>query len=489
MKRKKIIALFSGLVAILLIAEVNGQVTNSLYFMPGVPQSNRINPAIQPNCNFYLGFPLLAPLRLELSSSSLAYKDFIYPDYELDSLITFLHPNADREIFLDALKPLNFVASDIGTSLASFGFRAGRNFISVDATTRVDGNFYYPGDVFKLLLNGAMEDETYSFDGLGVDLSVFNEVSIGWSRNILSNLDIGARAKFLFGVANVTTNRSDLRLTTSMDSWTIESDMLLSASLPFAEVTYDEEGLIEEVDVKDEFDNPSPNLISGYLFNTKNFGFAADLGVNFHPLDRLMLSASVTDLGFIRWTDGIHSASYELDAYEFKGIEVNPLSGTDDYSVGDMVDSTLTAIGDSLMGLFVMQEGGAYGKRLNTKLYLGASYFVTPKISFGLLSRTDFMNNKIAQQFTASANLTTGRFINLSLTYSYINNYFKNFGTGLSFNVGPFNMYLISDNILNLALWPEETQSVNLWFGLNLTFGYRAYTKRAKEYKDKPMVY
>jgi len=487
MKRTKVNILFTGLIAIFLMAELNGQITNSLYFMPGVPQANRINPAIQPACNFYLGFPLLAPIRFEVSSSSLAYKDIIFPDYDLDSLITFLHPNADKASFYSGFKPVNFFASDFGTSLASFGFRAGKNFISVDATTRIDGNIYYPGDVFKLLLNGAMEGETYSFDGIGIDFSVFDEVSVGWSRNILDNLDIGARAKFLFGMGSISTTRSDLRLTTSMDSWTIESDMLLSASLPFAEVFYDNEGMIEDVYMKEEFDNPSPKMITGYLFNYKNLGFAADLGVNYRPLDKLLISASLTDLGFIRWTDGIHEASYQLENFEFKGIEVDPLSLSDEFSFGDLIDSTLTAIGDSLLGLFVLQEGGSFSKRLNTKLYVGASYHVTPKISFGFLSRTDFLNHKISQQVTASANLTTGRFINLSLTYSYMNNYFKNMGAGLSFNVGPFNMYFISDNALNVVFWPEEAQSVNLWFGMNLVFGYKKLGK--KGYKDIPMIY
>ena len=29
-------------------------------------------------------------------------------------------------------------------------------------------------------------------------------------------------------------------------------------------------------------------------------------------------------------------------------------------------------------------------------------------------------------------------------------------------------MYIISDNIVNAAFWPQEVKSVNLWFGMNL---------------------
>jgi len=132
-------------------------------------------------------------------------------------------------------------------------------------------------------------------------------------------------------------------------------------------------------------------------------------------------------------------------------------------------------------------SGGAYAKRLNTKLFAGASYFITPKFNLGILSRTDFLNGKISQQITASANVTTGRFINLSLSYSYKNAYLKNIGAGLSLNLGPLNLYVISDNALNLLFWPQEARSVNFWFGMNMVFGYRRYMK--VEYKDRPLVY
>jgi hypothetical protein len=65
--------------------------------------------------------------------------------------------------------------------------------------------------------------------------------------------------------------------------------------------------------------------------------------------------------------------------------------------------------------------------------------------------------------------------------------YFSNVGAGVSLNAGPLNLYLISDNALNILFWPERTRSVNLWFGLNLMFGYRE--RVTKLYQDRPLVY
>ncbi len=95
---------------------------NSLYFMNGIPQANRINPARSPDCGFYIGIPILSPLSTQLSSNPLAYEDIIYPHPTEDSLITFLHPLGDQEAFLNKLKPLNVMIADTRTSVFSLGF-------------------------------------------------------------------------------------------------------------------------------------------------------------------------------------------------------------------------------------------------------------------------------------------------------------------------------------------------------------------------------
>lgn len=457
------------------------QVSNTVYFMPGVPQTNRVNPAYQPKGNIYIGFPLLSPLRAELSSSSLAWEDVIYQHpTNPDSLITFLHPLGNKQAFLNQLKSVNVVASDLGSSLISFGFRTSVGFFSMDITTRWDGNMYYPGDLARLMVNGAREGETYNLDGVGADLMAFDEVSVAWSEEIIDNLTIGVRAKALFGVGDLSTTHSNLSVSTSQEAWNIQSNMRFNASLPFAEVVYDDDGMIEDVIINDDLENPNFSSVSKYMFNVNNFGLGVDLGVDYRPIDQLQISVSLVDLGYIKWKDEVHQVDYNTE-YDFTGLELNPFELSEDYTFEDYIDSTLTQMADSLQGFLQFTPGSVYSKRLSTKLYAGASFSVTPNINFGLLSRTDFLNGKISEQVTASANLSTGRFLNFSLSYSYLNAYFKNIGAGLSINAGPVNLYLVSDNALNALFWPEEARSVNLWFGINFIFGY-------KEKMDYPLV-
>jgi len=460
---------------------VEGQVANTLYFMGGVPQSNRINPANQPQGGFYLGLPGASPLTSEVSSSSFSFGDIIFPHPSEDSLITFLHPLADNAVFLQKLKPVNFVISDVGTSLFSLGFRTGAGYFSLDVTSRVEGDIYIPGDLVKLAIEGADEGRSYELDGIGADLSGFEEISLGWAYDIGQKIQIGVRGKLLFGIGDLNTTKSQLSLTTSEEVWNLRSNMLVQASLPFAEVVYDGEGMVEDILIDKDLEDFDPYSLAGYAFNRNNPGAAIDLGINYRPGERWLLSASLLDLGLIRWKDNVHQASYEI-TYDYTSVDVDPLDFMDDASIDTYADSVLDALADTLTGALTMAPGKAYSSRLNTKLYLGGSFYVTPNINFGLLSRTDFLRDAVVEQLTASANFSAGRLLNFSLSYSYINSYFKNLGAGIALNAGPFNLYLISDNALNAVFWPQEASSANLWFGMNLVFGYR-------EKEDRPLIY
>jgi hypothetical protein len=464
-----------------MLVTVNAQIPNTMFFMPGVPQSNRINPAIQPGCSFYLGFPALAPMRFQVSSSSLAFSDVIYNNSDIDSLITPLHPLGDKDAFLNKLDDVNFLLSSFGTSLGSFGFRAGKSFISVDMTARLDGNIYYPKGIFEVLFNGAPDGSEISLGGLGADVNLFTEFSLGWSRKdfLLPNLDIGMRGKALFGLANLSTIQSGFDVATSLDVWKVNSNMQINAAAPsfvtFNDDFESEEGLIV---VDEDFFNTAPPMeIVKSVLSRDRFGLALDAGINYRILPELQVSASLLDIGGIRWKNSVEG-SFKFE-YDFEGVEVNPFTGIDTLFIGELEDS--------LVNSFEFSAGDPYFSQLNPKLFVGVSYYPVEKIGFGLLSRTDFLNEKISQQFTGSVNMTTGKFINLSMSYSYLSSAFNNIGAGLSFNVGVLNMYLISDNIISGALMPLNMRSVNLWFGMNLTFGWKKSARKAQQV-DRPLI-
>ena len=171
------------------------QQANTLYFMKGVPQIYKVNPAFQPECNSFLGLPGLAPLHVRLENSPFALSDVFTYDESIDSLITFLHPLADSEAFLSLLKDKNLINTEIGSSLISFGFRANNAFLSFDITQRASSRTVYPDDLLTLPVYGPDSTWHYDFNHFGIHASAWIEYALGFSYNLSDKLSIGWRGK------------------------------------------------------------------------------------------------------------------------------------------------------------------------------------------------------------------------------------------------------------------------------------------------------
>ena len=81
--------------------------------------------------------------------------------------------------------------------------------------------------------------------------------------------------------------------------------------------------MIEDIVIDEEIESLRPSALPRYMFNFRNPGFAVDVGVNYRPIDQLLLSASAVDIGFISWKDEVHDATLAME-YEHIGFELDP---------------------------------------------------------------------------------------------------------------------------------------------------------------------
>jgi len=473
---KNIFSLKLAITALFLLSALQGfsQLTNSSYFMKGVPQVYQINPAFQPGCKFFIGLPGVAPFQLRVQSQPLSMNDVIYFNNAAGKLITFLDPRGDKQAFLDALNDRNFLNTDVGVPIASIGFGSSENgsFLAFDITQRVSANVNYPKDLFRFPIDGPDSDMNFDFNGLGINSMVYTELAMNISRKIGDMLTVGFRGKILMGQANLSSSKFDVTLATGEDAWVAHSNIVLDATLPFLDVKYDAEGMIDfnNTDVLPNIENSIPSLI----FNPKNIGLAMDLGVDLRPMDWLQVSASVVDFGSIKWKDKVYNLTNSAD-FEFNGLEVS-------------VDNQdfITLLGDSLEQITKFTaRNEAYRTWLPTKIYAGAAVYVHPKISFGLLSRSEIYKKSLRQQFTVSANLYPIRMLSTTLSYSILEGSYKNLGLGLALKALPFNFYLLTDTGPSVYFWPTEARFVNLRIGMNLMFGCKQ--KKTTKY-DMPLI-
>ncbi|MCK4852643.1 MAG: hypothetical protein KAT31_00240 [Bacteroidales bacterium] len=468
---------------------VSAQYSNTYYYMYMVPQANQLNPAFQPDCKSYVGLPVVSPLRFEVESNSLRYKDIFTWDDNTGKFITFMHPDGDKQKFLNALEPVNVVRAGLASTLISVGWREEEFFFTLDFSERIDESMSFSQDFAEFMINGNKNQERFNFSDLANNINYYHELALGVSYNFDDEFQLGARAKLLLGIGNVSVRQSDINMKTSIDEWHIKSDIFVDASLPYVDLPIDEDGYLDidslqslgDLDQMDLiFGIPTglPDLISptglSTVFGIKNPGFALDFGFNYRPVEKVIVSASVLDLGFIRWRNSVYNFHQKMD-YTFEGVE---FTLEDDWDPGEGLLDSLESVTK------IKTTQNAYTSFLSGRVYLGGAYELTEKVRFAGLFRTRIQNYKFYNQFTISANYQPFNMLSGTLSYSIYGSSFMNLGLGLSVRGGPFNFYFITDQAPTVYFWPQEFSSLNFRLGFNLVFGCDPSGGK----KDRPLI-
>jgi Family of unknown function (DUF5723) len=460
-----------------------GQVSTTLYHMYGVPQSNQLNPAFQSRCDAYLGFPMLSPLSLNADVNPLRYNDIFSYNSSLDQIITFMNENGDKEAFLNALNPVNAVTANVSLNPLSMGWRSKQFYFTIDFTEKIESDLRYTKDFARFILYGSPDEDRFNFSETGIDFKYYHELALGISYDFEEQFQVGARAKILFGMANVSTRLSDMTLRTTPDRWDFNSNMMFNISVPFLSIPLDSAGYVlwDSIPGSTDAGLPDPMTIDyvrenfGNFFGTRNLGLGIDFGFNFKPIESLSISASVNDLGFIMWRNNPYQLKND-GTFGWKGIEV---SLEKDWDPGDILLDSLKS------QMNFTSEQKSYTTALSGKVYLGLAYELNKKVKFGFVTRSRIYNYRLFNQYTFSANVMPINMFSATLSYSIIGKNYTNIGLGLSLRLGPFNMYFITDQAPSAYFLPETINSLNFRFGLNLVFGC---PKMAKKLQDRPLI-
>ena len=148
---------------------------------------------------------------------------------------------------------------------------------------------------------------------------------------------IGLKSKLLFGIANLSTSESDINLITGADRWVIDANYDMNFSMPGVIVPIDADGFLD-FDTGFDFDSTLSTFKDYRKIGTQNVGLAFDIGAHFRPIDRLEISASIIDLGYIRWKGYIFSMD-QTSEFNYEGIEADRLNELD--NIGDQILDTL----------------------------------------------------------------------------------------------------------------------------------------------------
>lgn len=288
------------------------------------------------------------------------------------------------------------------------------------------------------------------------------ELALGHSHRINDRLTVGAKAKFLFGVAYADFKVNQLNLTMNGDEWRVQGDARLKASV-----------------LKSEFDyeGPEKNAPDGrrrvkglddVSFGMPGFGMAFDLGASYKVMDDLTVSAGLTDLGFISW--GKTKQASSAGDYTFSGFN-NIYAGsnnTGNNKLGDQFED----LGDDLEEMFSVYDDGETSttQALAATLNVGAEYTLPMyrRLHFGFLYTGRIHGLYSYHQAMLSATVRPVNPIEISVNTT-AGGTGCSLGAALSMKAKHFNFYVGSDRILgkvNKQFIPLNNLNANVNFGM-----------------------
>ena len=212
------------LVSLILLPLVMGaQALKGSYFMENSVNRNKMNPAFAPRAN-YLHIPAVGTLGVG-AVTNLDVPTFLYPSN--GELLTFLHKDVSVEQFDRALAKHPHIDADAYTNILNFGFyNKNKAFWTFDLSVRAGADVDVPRDLFMFVKKGTgTSGESFNIANLNAYASASVQASLGWSRNISEAVRVGARLRFIAPLAYAALNLENVRLTTSHEKWTVETDM------------------------------------------------------------------------------------------------------------------------------------------------------------------------------------------------------------------------------------------------------------------------
>lgn len=445
------------------------QYLRSSYFMEGTSARLQLNPGLQPTKG-YFNMPIIGSFNMSASSNVLGTSDII----DLMDSGSDLYSNGK---LFDRLKADNRLNVNLNTDILSFGWYRGKGFWSVNVGLRADFGAALAKDMFSMMrtMNGfALEDvagtnQSYSLSNQTLNMKAYAEIGLGYSRRITEKLTVGGRVKVLLGLARaeMNINQFDLNLDVPNPQYAnyadYESRGELSPSdwygshydysangnvittLKGGGMTFDNDGMI------DNFDLDAGDLgIAGS-------GFGIDLGASYKVWDNLTVSASILDLGFLKWKE----SETTVATVSGEAHETIDASNYDRYIGGDFLS----------FERFDFEEGSPEKVKTKTRLYstllLAGEYgLLNNKLSVGAMYTARFAEPKTLNELTFLATFRPKNWLNAAISYSPIQASGKSIG--LAVKLGP--LFVGTDYMF----FGGNSKSVNGFLGISFPLGGKA---------------
>ena len=443
-KKLNIISAFAVLLMLIFTGKMaDAQFDLTLYNMKPVIQTNLANPAFIPEFQYHFGVPALSSVYVGEGTSGVKFNQ-LFTKRADDSLVL------DFDNIASHTKNKNNISIRTGVQWLNGGMKWKDFYFSLSISDYLDYNMFYSDDLVNLAINGNAPSIGKNIDIAPTYLKAthYREYAFGAAWDFDSQWNFGAKAKMLFGKSNITTKTLDAKLYTADNTYylTTETNMMINTSMP---QSWTEGGV---------------SLSSDYLFYGASFGLSLDLGATYKLDDQFSFSASVLDLGYIRFDRNYTNYSNDNVKWTFEGIDALEFQDM----TNDQINDELSHIGDSLIKKFDIQESwNRYDIMMTAKIYLGGTYKLSDIETVGALVRSEIVNKVWRPSLTLSYYRQILDELGVIGSYTIINRSYTNIGAGVYYNYAPVQVYLVTDNIVGLFV-PDAVKYANIHFGVNI---------------------
>lgn len=418
------------------------------YFVEGSTFRSQLNPAFAP-LRGYTSIPLVGSIQVDVSGN-MPFGALLFDNG--GKLAAFTDESISADAVLGRLSASNDMSIDSRIGLVGFGkyARNRRNFWSVDLGLNIDAEINAPRELFTFLKGGEAAD----IRNAHISLQSYADASFNYSFRLIPRLYLGLRAKAIIGMMGMDLALDRFDVSMGTDRW--YADVAGSIEM---------NGISEELQTGDriDFSQIGDYIDVASLAKPSGYGGAIDIGATYDITNWLQLSASVNDLGFVKWGNK-STRRFEFEQ-SVSSDDISIVDGKVEYPEDiDLDNVKLTVV-----------DGKASTQRLATRINVGADFeFLDHRLGVGVLYNVRICANKSYHTLMGSVNAHPLYWLGITAAYSAIDN--KAGAVSLALNLCPswINFYIATDVLLGkhiAYMIPDRGSKANITFGLAIPVG------------------
>lgn len=384
-----------------------------------------------------MGLPAMSGIHANINSR-LSYNE-LFTKVEPDSTVVDV-PKA-----ISFLQKNNAVTSHININLLHLGMRLQSGaFLSFHVQERIEADLLYPREILDFIWNGGenYQNKPLNVGRVGFRATHFREFGFGYAKTVNEQLSIGARAKFLLGLADASTpGNFKASLTSDGEIFQLDADWKNAALRTSGLNIY--EGEVGDIG-------------SHMIFNSNN-GVALDLGMTYELSKDYAISASLLDVGFISWKEDIENWFVNDTTFSYEGVNL------------DGLNDIRQTVEDTLFSKFETDKNEqAYSAWLPTRAYASWIYRWSDETDIYTTIGSRFIQQQFKNLYGLGISHRFGRALRASVNVTKLPQQFFNMGAALAATGGPVRLYIAADHMVNFSV--PDAQALDVRLGINFVF-------------------